>query len=64
MSEQLPIRARRVPGRDDLVLFEIGAPPDGPHWIVSVADAQALGWGLIDAAIGHVVALTVTEMHA
>jgi hypothetical protein len=50
----LHVAAQLLPG-GNLVLLEIGAAPDGPHWVFSTADARDLGWYLIDAANGHAV---------
>jgi hypothetical protein len=46
----LQVTAQLLPG-GHLVLLEIGE--DGPHWVLSAADARSVGWALIDAANGH-----------
>jgi hypothetical protein len=62
----LHVTAQLLPGGHlVLVLLEIGAAPDGPHWVLSAADARELGWYLIDAANGQTVpgGLDVQDRH-
>jgi hypothetical protein len=58
----LHVTAQLLPG-GHLVLLEIGE--DGPHWVLSAADARELGWYLIDAANGQAVpgGLDVQDRH-